>query len=304
MNRRDLFRISTALGLTAALPGTGNAASKSDGTSPSQATLNPLVPPAEGAIPVAFLISDHAVVIDFAGPWEVFDNVSVAGRTPSKAFQLYTVAESATPIKASGGMTIVPNFTFANAPLPKIIVIPAQSDLSEAGIAWVRKAAQTADLTMSICTGAFQLAKTGLLSGKAATTHHSAYTQFQMEFADIELKRGARYVEAGKIASSGGLSSGIDLTLRVVERYFGQATAVATADKLEYQGKGWLNPNSNQAYAKRRVSTDSHPLCAICEMDVAKATAPRSTVRGKTYYFCMAEHKQIFDASPARFLAA
>jgi transcriptional regulator GlxA family with amidase domain len=305
MNRRDLFRISTAMGLTAALPGNGNAKPQTAtdaGYKHALATSNPLHPPAEGSIPVAFLLSDDAVVIDFAGPWEVFENVSVSGSATQQAFQPYTVAETAAPIKASGGMTIIPNYTLATAPPPKVIVIPAQSDPSAAVIAWVVNATQTADLTMSVCTGAFLLAKTGLLSGKSATTHHSAYAQFVMEFPDISLKRGARYVESGKVASSGGLSSGIDLALHVVERYFGRAVALSTADKLEYQGQGWLNPDSNFAYAKRRVSTDRHPLCIVCEMDVAKATAPTSVYRGRTYYFCMGAHKELFDASPDRFL--
>src|SRR5471032_1087701 len=157
MNRRDLFLLSTAMGLTAALPKIGNA-------KPQQALPNPLRPPAEGSIPVAFLLSDGAVVIDFAGPWEVFENVSIPGRTPEQVFQPYTVAETAGPIRASGGMTIVPEYTFATEPVPKIIVVPAQSAPSDAMIAWVKQVAQTADLTMSVCTGAFLLAKTGLLS--------------------------------------------------------------------------------------------------------------------------------------------
>lgn len=296
MNRRDLFLLSTAMGLTAALPKIGNA-------KPQQATPNPLQPPAEGSIPVAFLLSDDAVVIDFAGPWEVFENVSIPGRTPEQAFRPYTVAATAAPIKASGGMTIIPEYTFATAPQPKVIVIPAQSEPSDAMLDWIRTVAQTADLTMSVCTGAFVLAKTGLLSGKSATTHHGAYVQFMMEFPDVSLKRGARYVESGKLASSGGLSSGIDLALRVVERYFGRSVALNTADVLEYQGQGWLDPNSNVAYAKRRLSTDQHPLCAVCEMDVAKATAPSSVYRGRRYYFCMSAHKDIFEANPAKFLA-
>uniref|UniRef100_UPI00374D89F5 DJ-1/PfpI family protein n=1 Tax=Undibacterium sp. TaxID=1914977 RepID=UPI00374D89F5 len=281
-----------------AFPNAGNARPQQ-----AQPALNPLQPPAEGSIPVAFLLSDNAVVIDFAGPWEVFENVSIPGRAPEQAFQLYTVAETLAPIQATGGMTIIPNHTFATAPPPKVIVIPAQSKPSAATIAWIKEAAQTADLTMSVCTGAFVLAQTGLLSGKSATTHHGAYAQFMMEFPDISLKRGARFVESGKFASSGGLSSGIDLALRVVERYFGRKVALGTADTLEYQGQGWLNPDSNVAYAKRRKSTDAHPLCMVCEMDVAKATAPSSVYHGSTYYFCMSAHKEIFDASPARFVA-
>jgi transcriptional regulator GlxA family with amidase domain len=298
MNRRDLFRLSTAMGLTATLPDLSHA-----GPVPVQAAADPLRPPAEGSIPVAFLLSDNAVVIDFAGPWEVFCNASVPGRVAEPVFQLYTVAATAAPIKASGGMTIVPDYTFATAPAPKVIVIPAQSASDEAVLAWIREASRTADLTMSVCTGAFLLAKTGLLSGKSATTHHGAYAQFAMDFPDIALKRGARYVEAGQLASSGGLSSGIDLALRVVERYFGRAVARNTADTLEYQGQGWLNPASNMAYAKRRRSTAQHPLCAVCDMEVAKASAPSSIYRGRTYYFCMAGHKSVFDASPVSFRA-
>lgn len=297
MHRRDLFRFSTALGLTAALPVDSRAA-------PAPAAPNPLQPPAQGPITVAFLLSNDAVVIDFAGPWEVFSNVTMPGRSDGPAFALYTVAETAAPIRASGGMTIVPNHTFATAPAPQVIVIPAQGAPNEAMLAWVRSAAQTADVTMSVCTGAFLLAKTGLLSGRAATTHHGAYTQFAMAFPDVALKRGARYVEAGKFASAGGLSSGIDLALRVVERYFGRAAAQNTVDALEYQGQGWLDPQSNRAYAKRPRSTGAHPLCAVCDMAVAKATAPSSRWRGRTFYFCMVEHKTVFDANPAAFIAA
>lgn len=294
MNRRDLFRFSSALGLTATLPVSTEAKS-------APAALDRLQPPPQGSIPVAFLLSDDAVVIDFAGPWEVFSNVSIPGRAAGPLFQLYTVAETAAPITASGGMIVVPNYTFATAPAPKVIVIPAQSARSETVLEWVRKAARDADLTMSVCTGAFLLAKTGLLAGKAATTHHSSYNDFAMAFPDVSLKRGARFVEAGNLASSGGLSSGIDLTLRVVERYFGRTVAKNTANTLEYQGQGWLDASSNVAYAKRRRSTEQHPICPVCEMDVDKGTATSSVYRKRTHYFCMGEHKKVFDASPASF---
>lgn len=296
MNRRDLFRLSTAMGLTATLPTLGQAKPL-----PAPAVPNPLQRPAEGPIPVAFLLSDNAVVIDFAGPWEVFSNVSLPGQVADPVFQLYTVAETSAPITASGGMTIVPNYTFANVPAPKVIVIPAQSARNEAVLAWVREAARHADLTMSVCTGAFLLAKTGLLAGKAATTHHSSYKEFAMEFPGVSLKRGARFVDAGNLASAGGLSSGIDLALHVVERYFGRGVAQNTANTLEYQGQGWLEPASNMVYAKRTRSTGQHPICPVCEMDVDKGAAASSVYRKRAYYFCMDAHKKMFDANPASF---
>ena len=103
------------------------------------------------------------------------------------------------------------------------------------------------------------------------------------------------------VATAGGLSSGIDLALRVVERYFGREVATKTAYQMEYQGQGWLNPNSNDIYAKVPVSTDEHPLCPVCEMEVDRKVALTSVYHGKTYYFCSQEHKQTFDDSPERF---
>src|SRR5580700_5489483 len=227
--RRELLLASGAVGL-AAVPLSYAAArlagaerpSGGDNPAKSAVALSPLRPPASGAIPVAFVISKGAVVIDFAGPWEVFENATIPGRDMmDSAFEVYTVAETLDPITASGGLKIVPNFTFQNAPQPKVIVIPAQDDSSEPMLQWIRKAAQNSDVTMSVCTGAYVLAATGLLNGKAATTHHSAYSDLAMQFPDIHVKRGARFIEEGNLATSGGLTSGMDLALRVIGRYFG-----------------------------------------------------------------------------------
>jgi putative intracellular protease/amidase/YHS domain-containing protein len=299
MKRREWLTRSVAFGVAAAVPASrlfGIAADSANGPAPLQ-------PPAKGGVPVAFLVSDGAVVIDFTGPWEVFQDVGVPGRD-GDAFRLYTVGETLQPIRASGGMKIVPDYSFATAPAPKVIVIPAQSGRSEATLDWIRKTAAGADVTMSVCTGAFLLAKTGLLSGKSATTHHDSFKTFAMSFPDIELKRGARFVEAGRLATAGGLSSGIDLALRVVERYYGRDVATATAYQMEYQGQGWLNPDSNAVYAKERVSTDAHPLCPVCEMDVDPKLAPKSTYKGTAYFFCSTAHKEEFDGAPDKFTAA
>jgi len=166
---------------------------------------------------------------------------------------------------------------------------------------WIRSATKTTDVTMSVCTGAFVLASTGLLSGKEATTHHSSYKTLAMKYPDITVKRGARFVEAGNLATSGGLSSGIDLALRVVERYFGRKAATNTAYEMEYQGRGWMDANSNAVYLQATTSTDDHPLCPICGMEVDMTTAPKSVYQGKTYYFCSRDHKAEFDAAPEKW---
>ena len=302
MKRRELLQGATLLGASTpfysalAAPLTAAASGK-----PSDLPAAPLRPPETGPVPVAFLISRGAVVIDFCGPWAVFESVNVSGRKGAE-FQLYTVAETADPVTVSGGLQIFPNYTFQTAPQPMVIVVPAQENAGEAALEWIRRASRRADLSVSVCTGAFVLAKAGLLSNKTATTHHNAYAQLAMEFPDVRVRRGARFVEVGNVASAGGLTSGMDLALHIVERYYGHEAALKTADYMEYQGQGWTNPDANEAYRVRRVSTDEHPLCPVCEMDVDPGTAPKSTYRGRTYYFCVPAHKTAFDAAPESYL--
>src|SRR5213596_969063 len=313
INRKDLVNPAARSGLIAALALfvigqlSANAApietTCSSGDNKQAGKANSLKPPAQGQIPVAFVISDGAVIIDFCGPWEVFRDVNIPGLEDGP-FRLYTVSDTTSPIHAGGGMQIIPDYTFASALAPKVIVIPAQSKPSEAMLKWIRESTKNTDVTMSVCTGAFVLAKTGLLSGKAATTFHAAFGNFAMQFPDIHLKRGARFVEDGNLATAGGLSSGIDLALRVVERYFGREVAQKTAYDLEYQGQGWMNPDSNQTYATAPASTADHPLCAVCGMDVDPKIAPKSVFNGKTYYFCSDDDKKTFDTAPDKFVSA
>lgn len=273
---------------------------------PTPAPLARLTAPASESIPVAFVLSQGAVMIDFAGPWEVFQDVNVPSRgmDAPMPFALYTVSETKDPIRTSGGLQVVPDHTFDDAPQPRIVVIPAQGGATPRMSEWIRKVAPHADVVMSVCTGAFVLGSTGLLAGKEATTHHSAYRAFAVKFPDVRVERGVRFVDNGNLATAGGLSSGIDLALHVVERYFGREVAAATAYQMEYQGQGWLHPESNADYAKRPVSTAAHPLCPVCDMEVDPAHAPKSVFGGKTYSFCSAGDKETFDAAPQKWIDA
>lgn len=247
MKRRDFIMNSTAMGVV--LASTGDAGKRhpqsksTDAKSLAAASANKLTPPEKGRIPVAVAISQGVTVIDFAGPWEVFQDVMVMNRGESMAehhpFQLFTVAATLEPIKGSAGLQLIPDYTFDTAPLPKVVVVPAQMG-SLALHKWLQKVSPTTDVTMSVCTGAFQLAKAGLLSGKSATTHHDFVDGLAKQYPDIDVKRGLRFVEGEKISTAGGLTSGIDLALRVVERYFGREVAQTTAAYMEYQSKGWM----------------------------------------------------------------
>ena len=190
-------------------------------------------------INVAFVVSPDANVMDLAGVWEVFQDTSTGqgddGRSP---FRLYTVSDRASPIAASGGLTIVPDYTLAEAPAPQIISVGAQRGSPEIH-RWLEKSAGQVEVVMSVCTGAFQLARAGLLEGRRATTHHQYWESFLEEFPDVDLVRGRRFVDEGDILTAGGLTSGIDAALHVVARLLDESVAKRTARYMEYQGDGW-----------------------------------------------------------------
>jgi transcriptional regulator GlxA family with amidase domain len=243
MRRREFIGQTTGLGVCVAAGGMSRPFFSVIPPVPIETSSTKLTPPAKGKIPVAFAISEGATVIDFAGPWEVFQDVHVTSRGTSMddqmPFQLFTVGEKIETLTGSGGLKLVPDYTFDNAPAPLVVVVPAQRG-SQALHAWLRKVLPASDIVMSVCTGAFQLGKAGLLKGKSATTHHEFLDRFAQSFPDVTVKRGLRFVEEEKVSTAGGLSSGIDLALRVVDRYFGRDVAQATATYMEYQSKGWV----------------------------------------------------------------
>jgi transcriptional regulator GlxA family with amidase domain len=244
MKRRDFMNQTASLGVVVAGTSLPGSLMREFLPATSIAIANKLTPPAKGKIPVAFAISEGVTVIDFAGPWEVFQDVHVSSRgsdmEEQMPFQLFTVSEKTEPLTGSGGLKLVPDYTFESVPQPKVVVVPAQRG-SEALHAWLRKMASSSDVIMSVCTGAFQLGKAGLLAGKSATTHHEFLDRFAKTFPDVTVKRGLRFVEGdNNISTAGGLSSGIDLALRVVDRYFGRDVAQNTATYMEYQSKGWI----------------------------------------------------------------
>jgi transcriptional regulator GlxA family with amidase domain len=202
-----------------------------------------LTPPAKGPIPVAVPVSEGATVIDFAGPWDVFVSVMMPERGPEMSdqmpFELFMVSDKLEPVTVEGGMKVVPHYTFETVPACRVVVVGAQRG-SDKMQEWLRKIAPTADVTMSVCTGVTQLARAGLLAGKSATIHHDFYDSFAKKYPDIDVRRGVRFVENEKISTSGGETCGMDLALRVVERYFGRKVAERTATFMEYQGQGWI----------------------------------------------------------------
>ena len=238
MQRRQFIGTSLTAATIATFSGAVSGATQaSAGTGTGMGTLEPL--PKREHIRVAFMLGEGANVIDTAGPWEVFQDVMLDDpNAHMHPFELFTVGPSDQLIKMTGGLQVKPHYHIKNAPQPHVIVVPAQRATDETR-AWLRDAAGKTDVTLSVCTGAFQLARAGLLKDLPATTHHEFWDQFAKEFPDIELRRGLRFVDSGRVATAGGLTSGIDMALHIVARYFGVATAEKTARYMEYASEAW-----------------------------------------------------------------
>jgi transcriptional regulator GlxA family with amidase domain len=181
---------------------------------------------------VAFVVTHGANVIDLCGPWEVFQDTTV-GDHP--AFQLFTVSDTTKPVEMTGGFRTLPHHTFADSPHPDIVVVGAQRGAPELG-QWLRARVKDSKVVMSVCTGAFKLADAGILDGKKATTHHDFWDAFAEKFPKVQLERGSRFVQSDDVIfTAGGLTSGIDLALHIVEKLYGREAADRTAAYMEYR---------------------------------------------------------------------
>lgn len=196
---------------------------------------------------VAILVHDGVELLDFAGPAEVFSSASANGR---RAFQVFTVAPSAGPTRTQNAVTVAPDYTIADCPAPDILVIPGGNSLvlvdDPAVMSWIGERAKSCEITLTVCTGAFTLAKLGLLDGKSATTHWSARPGLRRDHPQVKVIDDVRFVDSGNIITSAGVSAGIDGSLYVVERLLGTEAAWTTARYMEYDWEPAPLPESEQ----------------------------------------------------------
>ena len=192
---------------------------------------------------VAVLLFPGVQIIDYTGPWEVLGHARVDGH---KAFRIYSVGETTSPIETAMGMTVIPSFDLARAPRPDVLVIPGGNvdpQLShEALIRWIQQTAKGAEVVLSVCNGAFFLAQAGLLDGLEATTFAGMIDDLKTAAPKTKVVRDKRFVDNGKIITSAGLSSGIDGALHVIEKLYGKGTAQIAAVGMEYDWRpdsGW-----------------------------------------------------------------
>lgn len=199
---------------------------------------------------VGILVFDHVEILDFSGPYEVFSTaarVHARHHAAQTLFRCFLVADEMRPVRARGGMKVLPDCVLMPSADIDVLVVPG-GDVSDvlgkqAVIAWIRMQAKDATITASVCTGAFLLAKAGLLDGLDATTHWEDQEEMRDSFPSVNVRGNVPWIDCGRVVTSGGISAGIDMSLHLVERLAGGHLANATARQMEYR---WHTNGTNE----------------------------------------------------------
>jgi len=178
---------------------------------------------------VAVLVFDGVQDIDYAGPMEVF------GQTGA---DLFTVGATTDAVHSTYGVKMQPDFDIDHAPAADVLLVPGGNVGVVMGnpkvLEWLRQRNGDVGTVLSVCTGAFILGQAGLLDGLSANTIAGASTQLAKMFPKAKVVTDRRYVDNGRVVTTGGLSAGIDGALHVVERELGRLRAEDVARGLEY----------------------------------------------------------------------
>lgn len=189
---------------------------------------------------VGIFLFNEVEVLDFAGPFEVFSLAENAA-TKEKIFKVHTISEEDVLLSARNGLKVKADFTFANHPPLDVLIVPGGWGAEKieiqnaAALSWIRDTAALTPLVASVCTGAFLLAESGVLTHETVTTHHLDQADLAHRYPQLRVVADKKYVDAGKIVTSGGISAGIEMSLYLVARLAGHEVALATARRMEYE---------------------------------------------------------------------
>lgn len=192
---------------------------------------------------VAVLIFEDVELLDFAGPFEVFSSARSLTGARERLMHVFTVAETAAPVRSRNGLVILPAHTLADCPPFDLLVVPGGAGTHELVrrpqvIDWIRQRRDEIELTTSVCTGSFVLAYAGLPAGTPVTTYWESIAELRAAYPDLEVRENERWVDAGDVITGAGVSAGIDMALYVLARLYGADVARTTAIGIEYDAWG------------------------------------------------------------------
>jgi transcriptional regulator GlxA family with amidase domain len=189
---------------------------------------------------IGIVVFEQVDLLDVGGPYEVLLTASrlVERDGGEPPFEVITLGLSGESVHAYGGLRLIPQATLAEAGPLDLLLVPGairiDEVLADTGLVQaIRGAAENAEAVASVCTGAFVLQSLGFLEGRPWTTHWE-------DVEDLAARAGGagqawvRWVDAGEVVSSGGLSSGIAMALHLVDRFAGRDLALRTARQIEY----------------------------------------------------------------------
>lgn len=184
---------------------------------------------------VLVVLYDGVQSLDVTGPVEVFDAVS---RFPGlTGYPIRTVSPGGAPVRTGSGLTLLPDGDLESArPGPgTTLLVPGgryTADFEPKLTDWLRARAGHAERLVSVCTGGLLLAEAGLLDGRRATTHWNACEQMARDYPAVTVEPDPIYVRDGPVATSAGVTAGIDLALALVEEDHGRDVALTIARHL------------------------------------------------------------------------
>ena len=192
---------------------------------------------------VGIVVFPDVEVLDFCGPFEVFSVTRLdeaARRDEPSPFEVLPGAERAGTVTATGGLKVSPDHTLETCPPLDILVVPGgwgtRAEIKNTRLlAWIAERATQVETLTSVCTGSMLLGQAGLLDGRHATTHWRSLDRMRQSFPKVTVEDKQHVVEDGDVLTSAGISAGIDMALRVVARYHGEAIARNTARNMEYR---------------------------------------------------------------------
>jgi len=190
---------------------------------------------------VGILLFDQVDLLDVGGPYEVFLTASrLAVRDGGEPpFEVVTLGAGPGPVAAYGGLRLTPQATLAECGPLDVLVVPGAIAIDEvisdaALMSAVAPVARGVPVVTSVCTGAFILGALGVLEERPWTTHWEDVEELAGRVGGRGRAR-VRWVDADEVVTSGGLSSGIAMSLHLVDRFEGRELAVRTARQLEYE---------------------------------------------------------------------